>query len=120
MGITSPRSFLGEFEQRLLLAMLRCGERPRPVDIRRELARVSNQQVSRGAFYTTLDRLEAKKLIKSTTVAGNCGARRAAGSLLPGLAGGITRAQSLTQDIAGNVERTRMDTRTLTRPPRAC
>ena len=67
---SARRTFLGEFEQRLLLAILRCGERPRPVDIRRELARVSNQEVSRGAFYTTLDRLEAKKLIKSTTVAG--------------------------------------------------
>jgi PadR family transcriptional regulator len=67
----SSRSFLGEFEQRLLLAILRCGERARPVEIRAELARASNQEISRGAFYTTLDRLKAKKLIDWTTVAGD-------------------------------------------------
>ena len=67
----ATRAFLGAFEQRVLLAILRGGERPRPVDIRRELERVSNQEVSRGAFYTTLDRLEAKRLIKWTTVPGD-------------------------------------------------
>jgi PadR family transcriptional regulator, regulatory protein PadR len=64
------RTFLGEFEQRVLLAILRCGAQPRPVEIRRELAHASNQSISRGAFYTTLDRLEAKGLIAWTTVAG--------------------------------------------------
>ena len=67
----ASRSFLGEFEQRVLLAILRCGDRARPVEIRRELTRVSNQDISRGAFYTTLDRLNAKKLIDWTTVAGD-------------------------------------------------
>jgi PadR family transcriptional regulator len=64
------RSFLGEFEQRVLLTILRCGNDARPVEIRRELARLSNQDVSRGAFYTTLDRLEGKQLIRWTGVAG--------------------------------------------------
>ena len=63
------RSFLGEFEQRVLLTMLRCGD-ARPVEIRRELARLSNQEISRGAFYTTLDRLEAKQLIQWAGVEG--------------------------------------------------
>jgi PadR family transcriptional regulator PadR len=66
----ASRAFLGEFEQRVLLAILRCGARPRPVEIRRELAHASNHEISRGAFYTTLDRLEAKRLIAWTTVAG--------------------------------------------------
>ena len=66
----SSRAFLGEFEQRVLLTILRCGERPRPVDIRRELARMSRQEVSRGAFYTTLDRLESKGLIEWATLPG--------------------------------------------------
>ena len=64
------RTFLGEFEQRVLLTILRCGDNARPVEIRRELARLSNQEISRGAFYTTLDRLEAKDLIKWTDIAG--------------------------------------------------
>lgn len=64
------RTFLGEFEQRVLLTILRCGDNPRPVEIRRELARLSNQEISRGAFYTTLDRLEAKDLVKWTDIEG--------------------------------------------------
>ena len=51
---------LGEFEQRVLLAILRCGDSPSAVEVRRELERVLGREVSRGAFYTTLERLEAK------------------------------------------------------------
>jgi DNA-binding PadR family transcriptional regulator len=65
------RAFLGEFEQRVLLAILRAGTEPRPMDIRRELERVSGQPISRGAFYTTLDRLESKKLVKWRIVTGS-------------------------------------------------
>ncbi len=54
------RSLLGEFEQRVLLAILRCGEEPTPLEVRRELERVLGRDISRGAFYTTLERLEAK------------------------------------------------------------
>src|SRR5688572_24602586 len=51
---------LGEFEQRVLLAILRCSDQPTAVDVRREIERVLERDVSRGAFYTTLERLEAK------------------------------------------------------------
>lgn len=54
---------LGEFEQRVLLAILRCGEEPTAADVRRELERVLERDVSRGAFYITLERLEAKGLL---------------------------------------------------------
>jgi DNA-binding PadR family transcriptional regulator len=54
------RATLGEFEQRVLLAILRCDDRPTALDVRRELERVLGRDVSRGAFYTTLERLEAK------------------------------------------------------------
>ena len=69
----SNRAFLGEFEQRVLLAILRSGAEPRPVEIRRELAHASNQAISRGAFYTTLDRLEAKQLVRWTAQPGSAG-----------------------------------------------
>ena len=55
-----PRFLLGEFEQRVLLATLRCGDQPSAVEVRRELERALGRSVSRGAFYTTLERLEAK------------------------------------------------------------
>ena len=67
------RNFLGEFEQRVLLAVLRCDGRAYPLEIRREIARASGHEPSRGAFYTTLDRLEAKKLVRWTAEAGAAG-----------------------------------------------
>ena len=66
------RSFLGEFEQRVLLAILRC-EDAYPIEIRREVTRASGVEPSRGAFYTTLDRLEAKKLVRWAAEAGGDG-----------------------------------------------
>jgi DNA-binding PadR family transcriptional regulator len=54
---------LGEFEQRVLVAVLRCGEGPSAVAVRQELERLLDRSVSRGAFYTTLERLEAKGLL---------------------------------------------------------
>lgn len=64
------RAFLGEFEQRVMLAILRCDAKATPIEIRREVFRASGHEPSRGAFYTTLDRLEAKKLVRWTTEAG--------------------------------------------------
>jgi DNA-binding PadR family transcriptional regulator len=67
------RNFLGEFEQRVLLAILRCDAKAYPIEIRREVTRASGHEPSRGAFYTTLDRLEAKKLVRWSTESGNGG-----------------------------------------------
>jgi DNA-binding PadR family transcriptional regulator len=67
------RAFLGEFEQRVMLAILRCDGNAHPIEIRREVARASGHEPSRGAFYTTLDRLEAKGLVRWTSRAGPAG-----------------------------------------------
>ena len=67
------RNFLGEFEQRVLLAILRCDERAYPIEIRKEIARASGHEPSRGAFYTTLDRLEVKQLVRWTAEGGDAG-----------------------------------------------
>ncbi|MEO8680525.1 MAG: PadR family transcriptional regulator [Vicinamibacterales bacterium] len=64
------RNFLGEFEQRVLLAILRCGDGAHPIEVRREVMRATGHEPSRGAFYTTLDRLDAKQLVRWTTEAG--------------------------------------------------
>jgi PadR family transcriptional regulator PadR len=55
---------LGEFEQLLLLAIVRLGADAYGVTIARELEEHASRRVSRGALYTTLDRLEAKGLIR--------------------------------------------------------
>jgi DNA-binding PadR family transcriptional regulator len=67
------RTFLGEFEQRVLLAALRCGDQAFALDVRREIEGTTGQVVSRGAFYTTLDRLAAKDLVAWTLVPGGPG-----------------------------------------------
>ena len=67
------RTFLGEFEQRVLLAILRCDGKAFPIEIRKEIARRSGHEPSRGAFYTTLDRLEAKQLVRWTAEGGDAG-----------------------------------------------
>src|SRR5687768_13671360 len=67
------RTFLGEFEQRVLLAILRCDKQAYPIEIRKEITRASGVEPSRGAFYTTLDRLEAKKLLRWTSERGDAG-----------------------------------------------
>ena len=56
----SGKSYLGEFEQMVLLAILQCGEDANALEIRRELERSAGRTVSKGGFYTTLDRMEGK------------------------------------------------------------
>lgn len=58
-------SFLGEFEQMVLLAVVRLGDGAYGVAIRDELATVAGREPSSGALYTTLDRLEKKGLVTS-------------------------------------------------------
>jgi len=54
---------LGSFEEMVLLTVLRLGERAYSVPIRRELSERSGSDVSMGAVYATLDRLQGKGLI---------------------------------------------------------
>lgn len=62
MGNVSP---LGEFEQLVLLAVLRLAEEAYGVAISREIEERTGYPVSRGAVYTTLDRLEEKDYLSS-------------------------------------------------------
>lgn len=56
---------LGEFEQLILLAVLRLRDDAYGVTIRAELAARAGRTVAPGALYTALDRLESKGLITS-------------------------------------------------------
>jgi PadR family transcriptional regulator PadR len=62
--MTAPVN-LGEFEQLILLSILRLRDDAYGVTIRAELADRADRVVAPGALYTALDRLEAKKLISS-------------------------------------------------------
>jgi PadR family transcriptional regulator, regulatory protein PadR len=65
VGIVKPRAALGEFEQLVLLAILRLGDEAYGVGIRSEIAACTSREVSPGALYTTLDRLEEKGIVRS-------------------------------------------------------
>jgi len=59
------RSALGDFEQLVLLGVLRLGDEAYGAAIRQEIHARSGRDVSINAVYTTLDRLEAKGLLRS-------------------------------------------------------
>ena len=67
--MTTP-PYLGEFEQLLLLAVLRLDTDAYGFDIARELETRAGRSISRGALYTSLDRLENKGLLRWKVAAG--------------------------------------------------
>ena len=60
------QEYLGEFEQMVLLSIIRLGDDAYGLRIRDELEAVAGRSPSSGALYTTLDRLERKNLIDSS------------------------------------------------------
>lgn len=58
-------SSLGEFEQVVLLAILRRGDNAYGVTIRSEIAACTGRAAAPGARYTTLDRMEEKRIVRS-------------------------------------------------------
>ncbi|MGC4055993.1 MAG: PadR family transcriptional regulator [Paludibaculum sp.] len=56
---------LGEFEQVVLLAILRLDNNAYGVTIRAEIAACTDREPAPGAIYITLDRLEEKGLVTS-------------------------------------------------------
>jgi DNA-binding PadR family transcriptional regulator len=56
---------LGEFEQLVLLALVRLGPDAYGATVRREIEARAGRRVSISAVYTTLERLEQKGLVRS-------------------------------------------------------
>jgi DNA-binding PadR family transcriptional regulator len=57
--------YLGEFEHLVLLALIRLDADAYGVTVRREIASRTGRDVSIGAVYATLDRLEQKGFVRS-------------------------------------------------------
>jgi PadR family transcriptional regulator len=58
-------TYLGEFEQLVLLAILRLQDDAYAIPIRAEIEAKTGRSVARGALYTALDRLEVKRCLRS-------------------------------------------------------
>jgi DNA-binding PadR family transcriptional regulator len=60
------RTYLGEFEQLLLFALVQLDHDAYGAGIRRLIEARTGRSVSPGAIYTALDRLESRGLVSST------------------------------------------------------
>jgi DNA-binding PadR family transcriptional regulator len=65
MWTKSTPSALGDFEQLVLMGVMRLGDGAYGAAIRQEIHERSGRNVSINAVYTTLDRLEAKGFLRS-------------------------------------------------------
>src|SRR5580700_7042653 len=61
----SDRSYLGEFEHIVVLALLRLADQAYGVTVRQEIKVRISREVSIGAVYATLARLETKGYVNS-------------------------------------------------------
>ena len=67
---------LGSFEEQVLLAIIRTAAEAFGMNVRREIESVTGRDVAIGAVYATLDRLEAKRLVRSFRANGDDGRER--------------------------------------------
>ena len=63
--ITTMRTYLGEFEQLLLFALMQLDDDAYGARIRESIEARTGRTVSPGAVYTALDRLESRGLVSS-------------------------------------------------------
>jgi DNA-binding PadR family transcriptional regulator len=103
---------LGEFEQLVLLAILRLKDDAYGVEIRRSLAERTGRDVAAGAVYTTLGRLEERGFVCSwvgETAPERTGQRRKYYRVEPAGAAALRRAyvavQRMMSGVAGELER---------------
>ena len=67
---------LGVLEEQVLVAVLRARDDAYGMEVRREIERVTGRDLAIGAVYATLDRLEAKALLRSHRTFGDGPSRR--------------------------------------------
>ena len=67
---------LGVLEEQILVAVLRTAADAYGMEVRREIEGVTGRDLAIGAVYATLDRLEAKGLLRSRRTFGNGPSRR--------------------------------------------
>ena len=70
-----PGKFLAEFELYVTLAITRLGDEAYGAAVRQEIESRTGRPVSIGALYTTMARLEEKKLLRSRPVEAEEGQR---------------------------------------------
>lgn len=62
----AERAHLGDFEQMVMIALLRLGDDAYGMRVRQEIEQRTGRETSIGAVYATLDRLQEKGFVKSS------------------------------------------------------
>src|SRR5260370_17739101 len=116
---------IGQFEQTVLLALIRLGKDAYGRAVLNEIQLRLNRDVSAGAVYATLERLETKGLASSELAPGTAirggRARRyfvPTGAGIPALNDAKSAADRLWQGLAWPLKARARTTTTLTHPPR--
>jgi PadR family transcriptional regulator len=107
MWFKSKSPVLGDFEQLVLLGVLRLEDGAYGAAIRQEIHARSGRDVSINAVYTTLDRLESKGLLKSWTgepTAQRGGRRRKLYALRPAGVAALRQAYRAFSAMADGLE----------------
>ena len=100
-------AYLGEFEQLLLLAILRLGSEAFAPDIARELEARADRSISRGHLYTSLDRLEDKGLLRWKVASGTAtrdGLQRRAYTVTPAGVAALRASRDVLQRMWRGLE----------------
>jgi PadR family transcriptional regulator PadR len=63
--VANKESYLGEFEHIILLTIMRLKDEATGVNVRQQIKELIDRDVSIGALYATIDRLEKKSYITS-------------------------------------------------------
>ena len=98
--------YLGEFEQLILFSVLQLGEGAFGVSIREEIEERTGREVSSGAIYTTLGRLEDRRLVTSRVgepTPGRAGRPRKYYTLEPAGAKALLDSYAAIQAMAGDL-----------------
>jgi PadR family transcriptional regulator PadR len=102
---TSDAVTLGNFEEHVMLAVLRTGSEAYGMNVRRELEQVTGRDVTIGSVYITLDRLEAKGLVMSERTAAHADASsRRVFSVTPPGARALTETKAVRERLWKGVE----------------
>lgn len=96
-------SYLGEFEQIVLLAVARAKDKASGMQLRAEIAERSGRAASIGAIYATLDRLVAKGYLRQRDDDSSGRARRFF-ALTPGGVDALEAARALQQRMWAGVQ----------------
>jgi len=97
---------MGEFEQLVLMAVLRLKDTAYGVEIRRAVAKHSGRDIAAGAVYTTLSRLETRGYVTSRvgeTAPERTGQRRKYYRVEPEGAAALHRSYSALRSMASGL-----------------